>query len=114
MCATLGPAPGQRLIDRTKQLLVGEDLIDLAHPVLSQLADFLGDQPLGKVQLSAAGFDHARPYALLFIAFMRCFSRPSARNSCSRFLAAIAEPISRNRTHAAWALLIAGPSCGGT
>ena len=51
-------------------------LIDLAHPVLPQLADLLGDQTLGEIELAAADFDHLglplAPWPV--VAFASCLS----------------------------------------
>jgi hypothetical protein len=85
-------APREGFVDDLHQLPIGEQSIDLTHPVLPQRADFLLDQALGEGQLRGTrGLDHLKTSRAAWRA--RCLSRSSEFNNCLRFSAEISAPI---------------------
>src|SRR6266404_1665562 len=56
-CTAIGPTLCESLVDDLHQLAVGEQWIDLTHPLFPQRAYFLLDQALGEGQLCSRGLD---------------------------------------------------------
>ena len=59
--AALGVALRQRLVHSAHDLLVRQNLVGMLHPRLTKIADFPGNQPIAKAELSTAHLNHRAP-----------------------------------------------------
>ena len=56
--AALRPPLGERLVNRSHNLLVGKYLVGMAHPVFAKITDFLGNKPIAEAQLCPPHLNH--------------------------------------------------------
>jgi hypothetical protein len=57
--AALGVAPPQGVVHSGYDLLVGQTSIGCRHPMIAQIAHFLGDQPIAEAELAPPHLNHA-------------------------------------------------------